>query len=219
MPNRGRQTTAAPTFQYLPQVRNPNFCGRQRVLETMHKSLMSGGSGRVQVVYGAGGVGKTQLALEYAYRYIEQYPVVWWLPANEPNTLASFYLALAEQLGVIEAGNNDVAEARAAVCAALAQRDDWLLIFDDAPGADAVRPYIPDAAGGHVLVTSRNAEWKGLGKSFCLRVLERADAIEFLIRRSGRAFEPSAFTLCQALGDLPLALEQAGAGHPTPGTA
>lgn len=204
-------SAAAPVFQYLPQARNPNFCGRQRVLESLHKSLMLGGGGRVQVVYGAGGVGKTQLAIEYAYRHADQYPLIWWLPANEPGTLASFYLALAEQLGVVAAGHTDVAEARSAVCEALRRRDDWLLIFDDAPDADAIRAYIPGSVTGHVLVTSRNAEWKGLGKSFCLRVLERADAIEFLLKRSGRTFEPSAFTLCQALGDLPLALEQAAA--------
>jgi Tfp pilus assembly protein PilF len=201
----------SPAFHYLPQPRNPHFVGRQRVLDSLHRSLNSSTAGRIQVICGAGGVGKTHLALEYAYRNLEQYKVIWWLPSAEPNTLASFYLALAEQLGAVAPGHNDVQDARLAVCDQLRQRDDWLLVFDDSPSAKAIQPYIPES-GGHILVTTRNERWDAaLGKSFTLRVLERPDAIEFLIRRSGRTFEPSAFTLCQALGDLPLAIEQAGA--------
>jgi tetratricopeptide (TPR) repeat protein len=200
-----------PATYYLPQSRNANFVGRQRVLDSLHKTLSASPSGRIQVVCGAGGVGKTQLALEYAYRNLDKYRLIWWLPSSEPNTLASYFLSLAEQMGAVAPGHNDVRDARLAVCDALRRRSDWLLIFDDAPGAQAIQPYIPEA-GGQVLVTTRNERWDpAAGKSFCLRVLERPDAIEFLLRRSGRPFEPSAFTVCQALGDLPLALEQAAA--------
>ena len=203
--------TLAPSIHYLPQPRNPHFVGRGRVLDSLQKSITGSTGGRVQAICGAGGVGKTHLALEYAYRHLDQYRLVWWLPSSEPNTLASYYLALAEQMGAVAPGHTDVQDARLAVCDELRRRDDWLLIFDDAPNARAIQPYIPEA-GGHVLVTTRSERWdSALGKSFCLRVLERPDAIEFLIRRSGRTFDPSAFTLCQALGDLPLALEQAGA--------
>ena len=212
MHTRGRDRAAAmPSFHYLPQPRNANFVGRQRVLDSLHRSLNASSSGRIQAICGSGGVGKTHLALEFAYRNLDQYKVIWWLPASEPNTLASFYLALAEQLGAVAAGHTDVQDARLAVCDLLRNRQDWLLIFDDAPNAGAIQPYLPEA-GGHILITTRNERWDpALGKSFTLRVLERPDAIEFLIRRSGRTFEPSAFTLCQALGDLPLALEQAAA--------
>jgi tetratricopeptide (TPR) repeat protein len=211
MPIRGRQMPAATaSVHYLPQLRNPNFCGRQHILESLHKALAGGGKGRIHAISGSGGVGKTQLALEYAYRHSDEYAAIWWLPASEPNTLASFFLSLAEHLGAVSPGDNDVQHARLAVCEALRQRNDWLLIFDDAPSAEAIKPYIPET-GGHVLITSRKDQWESLGKSFCLRVLERADAVEFLTQRSARSFEPSAFTLCKALEDLPLALEQAGA--------
>src|SRR4051812_1634830 len=141
MPTRSRDRAATmPSFHYLPHPRNANFVGRQRVLGSLHKSLGASTTGRIQAICGAGGVGKTHLALEYAYRNIDQYKVIWWLPASEPNTLASFYLALAEQLGAVAPGHSDVQDARLAVCDQLRHRDDWMLIFDDAPDPRAVQP-------------------------------------------------------------------------------
>jgi tetratricopeptide (TPR) repeat protein len=201
--------SSAPAIYYLPYPRNPYFSGRQRVLESLHKSLSVKFPERVQIISGDGGVGKTQLALEYAYRHLENYALAWWLPAADANTLDSAIAALSEQLGVGGSANN-AQELRDAVCDELERRNDWLLILDDAPDRQSIRPFIP-RKNGHVIITSRQSNWDGVGKTFCLRVLERPDAIEFLLRRSGRPFEPSAYTLCQALGDLPLALEQAGA--------
>src|SRR5579871_4678215 len=94
MPQRIRDRAQA-SVHYLPQPRNRNFVGRQRVLESMTKTF-GASAGRVQVICGAGGVGKTQLAMEYAYRHANQYRLIWWLPSAEANTLASFYLSLAE---------------------------------------------------------------------------------------------------------------------------
>ena len=69
MHTRGRDRAATmPSFHYLPQPRNPHFVGRQRVLESLHKSLSSSTTGRIQTICGSGGVGKTHVALEYAYR-------------------------------------------------------------------------------------------------------------------------------------------------------
>ena len=201
--------TIASRIQYIPQPRNPYFAGRQRVMEALHKALTVFSSDRVHVIYGNGGVGKTQVAMELAYQHLEMFPIVWWLNASEPNALASSFAALGEQLGV-PMSVESAEQTRESVCRALEKYRDWLLIFDDAPDAAAVKPYIPKM-NGRVLITSRDSKWHGVGKSFCLRVMERPDSIEFLLKRSNRAFDPSAFTLCQALGDLPLALEQAAA--------
>jgi tetratricopeptide (TPR) repeat protein len=201
--------STGPAIHYLPYPRNPYFSGRQRVLESLHRSLSVKHPERVQIISGDGGVGKTQLALEYAFRRLESYGLVWWLPATDVNTLQSAFAALSEQLGVGGSASS-AQELRDAVCRELEKRDDWLLIFDDAPDRESVRAYIP-RKNGHILITSRQSNWDGVGKSFTLRVLERPDAIEFLLKRSGRPFEPSAHSLSQALGDLPLALDQAGA--------
>jgi tetratricopeptide (TPR) repeat protein len=193
----------------LPQPRNPNFVGRDRVIHSLERALKTDGQA-VQVIYGTPGVGKTQLAMEYAYRHPEQYRIIGWLPAAEPNTLAIHYRRLAQRLNVLDP-DASAEETKAAVRRELRRRSDWLLIFDDAPAPDAITPYLPSAGNGHVLVTSRNSGWQQFGMPFCLRVLERVEAREFLRRRIGATNDLPAVTLAQALGDLPLALEQASA--------
>jgi tetratricopeptide (TPR) repeat protein len=200
-----RDTAQAAIF--LPSAQNPYFSGRQRVLDALHASMHQRHD-RVQIITGMGGVGKTQLALEYACRHTSSYPLIWWADAGDSNALQASMTSLAQQLGI--ADRRDANELREQGCAELERRGNWLLILDDARDREAVRHFVPKG-GGHILITSRIPNWEGVGNSFCLRVLERAEAIELLIKRSGRAFEPSAHTLCQALGDLPLALEQAAA--------
>src|SRR5687767_10100902 len=197
----------------LPFPRNPNFTGRDRLLDAMHRSLASQDPAqRVQAVYGMGGVGKTQLALEYAYRHRDQYSIIWWVPAEDPAT-ASLHLAkLAARLGLrLAPGGVTPEDVRAALHRELNRRDDWLIIFDNAPDPETVAPLLPDRTGA-VIVTSRNPDWGSLAQSFCLRVLERGDSIQFLQKRTGLGnSDGSAGKLAQALGDLPLALEQAAA--------
>lgn len=213
---------ASPTA--IPRPRNRDFVGRERVLEALRRSFKSEGHDgqRIQVITGAGGVGKTQLAIEYAYRNRDQYRTIAFLPSGEPNTLAVHFGRLAERLGVARP-DALVEETRQAACDALARRADWLLIFDDAAGPEAIAPYLPTggaseggSGGGHVLVTSRNdAGWRQFGMPFCLRVLERAESVEFLRRRLGASAagddDAPVATLAQALGDLPLSLDQASA--------
>lgn len=193
----------------LPHARNRHFTGRERVLEAIGRSLAHGRGGTpVRAIYGAGGTGKTQLVLEYAYRHLNDYEIVWWLPADEPSTLALHRAKLAERLGLNAARGANSNEVRAALERELQRRSDWLLIYDNAAGPDEIRLELPQA-GGHVLITSRIAGWDRVSGSFCLRVLERSEAVEFLRRRTGRAADEAADTLARALGDLPLALEQA----------
>lgn len=192
----------------LPQPRNEYFVGRQRVLESLERSLRNDGQ-PVQVIYGTAGIGKTQLALEYAYRHRDRYRTIGWLPSAEPNTLAVHFRRLAQSLNALDF-DATAEEIKAAVHRELRKRSDWLLIFDDAPDADAITPYLP-GGDGHVLVTSRNSGWHQFGMPFCLRVLERVESREFLRRRIGATNDLPAVTLAQALGDLPLALEQASA--------
>jgi tetratricopeptide (TPR) repeat protein len=201
------------TIFSVPYPRNPNFTGRDRLLDSLHRSLTSDTpASRVQAVYGMGGVGKSHLALEYAHRYRDDYGLVWWIPSEDPAT-ASLHLAkLASRLGVRTPGEVNPEAVRESLLRELAARNDWLLVFDNAQSPDDIAPFVPPERTGSVLITSRNPNWGSLAQAFCLRVLDRADSIAFLQRRTGLSnADGSAGKLAQALGDLPLALEQAGA--------
>ena len=92
-----------PLIWNVPHLRNPNFTGREGLLDDLRRSLTSGQAAAVtQAIAGLGGVGKTQLATEYAYRYTSEYDLVWWVRSEEAATLGADYAALAGELGLPE---------------------------------------------------------------------------------------------------------------------
>ena len=202
---------ALPEIWNVPHARNPNFTGREQLLQELRASLTSGRTAAIVPIAGLGGAGKTQLALEYAYRHTADYDIVWWVRAEEPVTLTAGYAKLATELGLPEKDLADQQATAAAVRSWLGHHSGWLLILDNAPHPDDCRDHLPPGAAGHVLITSRDPNWGSVAKPLKLPVLPRAEAVEFLQKRCGRDEPAAAAELCGALGDLPLALEQAGA--------
>ena len=202
-------------FWMVPQSRNPHFTGREAVLELLGRALGGDAAAeRVQVLNGLGGTGKTQTALEYAYRQREAYDLVWWLPAEDGAAVAVGVSKLVRRLGAAPKADASADELRRLLEARLARFGRWLLIFDNAPGPEEVRPYLPAVGGGGaIILTSPSPNWRGTARPFYLRVLERAESVAFLQKRTGLPDDAdgSARRLAQALGDLPLALEQAAA--------
>ena len=193
----------------MPYLRNPNFTGRDTLLDELHDKLTNG---RVALtaVRGMGGVGKTQLALEYAYAHAGDFDLVWWLRAEEPASLLEDYAALAEPLGIAKAGEGDLAAVADAVRQALSRLDRWLLVFDNATGPDDVTGLLPRVGGGRVLITSRNPSWPR-ALPLDVPVLERDAAIGFLLDQTRQVDRAAADVVAEELGDLPLALAQAAA--------
>src|SRR5262249_24353217 len=194
-----------------PLLRNPNFTGRQELLVAIEEQLRSAPLLAVCALKGIGGVGKTQLALEYAHRYAARYKLVAWIRAEDGGTLDADFAQLATNLALPE---SDAPEVRRKVQAArewLERNDGWLLVLDNAPDPRAIRSYLPENPRGHVLVTSRNQSWQGLARSLSVDVLGRVESVELLLKRSGSDDRASADELAQMLGDLPLALEEAAA--------
>lgn len=201
-----------PSVWNIPR-RNPNFTGRDQILEDLRQSLHKTHNTALtqQALYGLGGIGKTQLALEYAWQQSASYEQVWWLHAESPATLVADYIALASELLLPEKSESDQELIVQAVRKWLGKHQGWLLIFDNARDAKSIRNYLPESSGGHVLITSRNQEWKTFCKPLSVEVWNRNEAIAFLHKRTGQTDEQAADELAEALGDLPLALEQAAA--------
>jgi tetratricopeptide (TPR) repeat protein len=197
----------------IPYPRNTNFTGRESLLNSLRNALTSVGTTaltQTQTVTGLGGVGKTQLALEYTYSHINDYEVIWWVRSEEPTILANDYIELADRLG-LEKGSGKTEELIDAVKQWFENNTGWLLIFDNAQNPRDLTRYLPKIGSGHVIVTSRNQNWESLAKPLEVLVFERPESVKFLLRRTGQRDEKAAEALADALGDLPLALEQAGA--------
>ncbi|MGW0912146.1 FxSxx-COOH system tetratricopeptide repeat protein [Streptomyces sp. NPDC002784] len=194
--------------------RNPNFTGRVDLLERLSERLREGTTTVLpEAIHGMGGVGKTQLAIEYAYRHQSDYDVVWWIAAERPGQIGQALVELAQRLGLVTSADANVAGP--AVREALREGrpySRWLLIFDNADSPERVRDYFPTGGSGTILVTSRNRRWSVVGPSLEVDVFTREESIE-LLRRSGPddLDDAEANRLADALGDLPLALEQAAA--------
>ena len=197
----------------VPQ-RNKNFTGRESLLADLRRRV----TGEVTAVLphalqGLGGVGKTQLAVEYAYRHVRDYDVVWWVPADQDVLIRSSLAALAPRLGVTGIAPERVEDAVRAVLDSLRRGDPysrWLLIFDNADQPETLRDLMP-VGPGDVLVTSRNHRWQGIVDTVEVNVFTRAESLEFLHRRVPSSIDDDSDRLAEELGDLPLALEQAGA--------
>src|SRR5262249_3793212 len=86
----------------MPYRRNPFFTNRETLLEQLHRRFSTSPSLQIQAIYGLGGIGKTQIAIEYAYRYAGDYHSIFWVRADVYDTLVSDFVLLANQLGLSE---------------------------------------------------------------------------------------------------------------------
>ena len=173
-----------PTLWGDVPVRNPGFTGRDGLLAAVRDGLLGGGGrGVVQALEGIGGVGKTQLAAEYAHRFASGYDIVWWIPAEQACDRGAGRRT-AGQLGCTGPGAG-LAEARQAVLGELRRRDRWLLVFDNAEDPADLAPWLPGGAG-HVLITSRARRWAEVAVPVEVDVLARAEAAAMLRDRVPR---------------------------------
>ena len=201
-----RLPRAIPQVWNIP-VRNPGFTGRDDLLAEVRERLLAGDTTVVQALHGMGGVGKTQLAAEYAHRFAGTYDLAWWINSEQGGLIGDQVAALGLALGCIPAGAG-TGTVRSSVLAELRQRGRWLLVFDNAGTAADVTPWLP-GGGGHVLITSRERGWAEIAAPVEVDVLDRPESVAILQHRVTGLGAADADRLAAELGDLPLAIAQA----------
>jgi tetratricopeptide (TPR) repeat protein len=198
--------------------RNANFTGRDDDIEQLREKLRSSGTSVLLPValHGMGGVGKTQVAVEYAYRFRADYDVVWWINAQQPSFIDTALLRLADRLGLrLEPPDNFEGVVEALQAGRPHNR--WLLIFDNAVKPQDLEKFLPRGTG-HVLITSRERAWNDVANALDVDVFDREESISHLRHRVHEMSAQDANRLAKALGDLPLAVAGAGAWIAETGT-
>lgn len=162
-------------------------------------------------LHGMGGVGKTELALQYSHTFQTDYAGVWWLRAEDAVMLELDCLAMAEANHIPHQAGQPMAPA---LQSWLASQPPWLLVYDNAEDLALVQPYLPRQGQHHVLITSRRPDWQSItGASACLHLTHwtAEQALAFLHKRLPTHDPASLLHIAMMLGGLPLALEQAAA--------
>ncbi len=194
----------------VPHEPNPVFTGREAILKELRADLLKNGR---QALSGLGGIGKTQIAVEYAFRHREDYSAVLWTFADTEQAISSGFSMMAWKLGLPEHESKEQAAVTEAVKNWLEQNDGWLLVFDNADTPELVKRFLPEQARGHILLTSRAHVFQNINiiQAREVDVLSPADSRQFLLKRTGQSGTPTVDELAKELGYLPLALEQAAA--------
>jgi len=161
----------------------------------------------VQALHGLGGVGKTQLAIEYAHLFAGEYQLVWWVDAERPELIGEQFSALAVRARWVDLDATVVVGVQA-VMDRLRHLPRWLMVFDNVPEAGQVRPWLPQGAG-HVVITSRSGGFIGLAARLEIDPFTRVESMALLRAGVPTVADGDADRLAEALGDLPLALAQA----------
>jgi tetratricopeptide (TPR) repeat protein len=200
--------------------RNDSFTGRETDLRELREHLRNSGTSIVRPVtlHGTGGVGKTQVALEYVHRFKNDYDLVWWIQCGQSESIdirvADLAPLLRERFSVTVPAEATVEEQTHLVLDALSQGSRvprWLLVYDNAEDISTVQRYLPPS-GGHVLITSQNAGWSDRGaRALSVDLFRRDESIAHLLRVVPSLTRDEANAVAEALGDLPLAVATAAA--------
>jgi tetratricopeptide (TPR) repeat protein len=209
-----------PSIWNIPYPRNPLFTGRNELLK---KLSIGRKPGQAQAISGLAGIGKTQIAVEYVYRYGHEYECVFWLRAATYDLLVSDFVIIADLVQLPERNEQDQQVVIESVKQWLALHGKWLLIFDNVDDIKLVSQFLPAKSNGHVLLTTQAQALSKIARKVAVDVMTPEEGALFLLRRAN-IIEPDtqlssvdetdhaqARAISELLGNLPLALDQAGA--------
>jgi tetratricopeptide (TPR) repeat protein len=199
---------------------NPHFVAREAELIEIHERLFRGVTpdatqGGMFVLTGGPGLGKTSLARQYVEKFWRCYRQIFWIDCRAD--LISQFARLAERLLPNVAGLTEKTKADRAFDELSQPRIGLsrLLVLDDALNEGDVQSWVPKTGNCHTIVTAHFAAWCPTENKQQLCILEREPARKFLLDRTRRDCSGGNLAACdklaEALGYLPLALEQAAA--------
>jgi hypothetical protein len=190
-----------------------HFMGRKEALAAIEAALQRNeGRVAITVLHGIRGVGKTTLAAAYAEYHGSEYRATWWIRAQTEPTLRADLAGLGIRLGWIGADEKEELAVEAVMERLRHEGERLLLIFDNAIDANALNAYLPRGGQAKVLITSNARAYRGVATPVEIPTWPNDIGADYLIARTGRTGERAAAeALSQALGGLPLALEQAAA--------
>ncbi len=209
----------------LPE-QNRYFSGRVGVLQDIDTLFDKEKTDKVsicQTISGLGGIGKTQLSIEYAYKYHYKYKTcIWFVDAESGYSVYNYFCDFAKCFNLFLPVNYNTRDLQRVIKTWLSENRSWLLIFDNLEIMDTIAPYLPDKVNGRILITTRNIRID-YGISLFLDVFNLGEALSFMKKRLSKNnegkmeyymyddFTEKSSELIKRLGYLPLALEQAAA--------
>ncbi|MGW6054152.1 FxSxx-COOH system tetratricopeptide repeat protein [Streptomyces sp. NPDC055189] len=196
---------------------NPVFVGREAMIAELRERLSPGVGAKPCVLSGRPGIGKSQIALEYAHRFAADYDVVWWIDARQAISVRRSLAALAVQLDVAASDSRPTAvEAMLRALGGQERRHGrWLLVYDNADTPGDIVALLPEPGTGHVLITSRSEGWKDTVAPLRVEAFAPAESLEMLHRRLPHLEQHDAQRLLATIGHLPQTVEQAAAALDT----
>jgi hypothetical protein len=208
------------TIHNLPFAPNPLFIGRKAEFEALSRGLEQGDATaamQMVAVHGLGRVGKTQLAVEYAWKHLDEYDAAFWVKADSALALDVGLAALASRLGLADTLEREETVQRQGVLDWLSNNQRWLLIVDNADNTaatSAVLERLSPSLTGHVIITSKISGWPSNVREVRLDPLQPDEATRYLLDRVAKSghnagAQAAAGLLAHELGNLPIALEQA----------
>ncbi|MEU4679280.1 FxSxx-COOH system tetratricopeptide repeat protein [Micromonospora sp. NPDC023737] len=185
--------------------RNDSFVGRGDYLERLRDRL-TGRGGPVTLTGGAG-VGKSELAREFAHRFAYDYDVVWWILAQDRETVQASLGELAHEINAVD-GAGAAESALAALSNPRGSIARWLLVYDNADDGSLLTGLMPSSEAGHVLITSRDDGSSNLPAPLEVAAFTGDESVAMLRRVLGISTD-DARSIATALEHLPLALRLA----------
>jgi tetratricopeptide (TPR) repeat protein len=224
----GSSTIPVPPKQVwnIPYLRNDYFTGREEILEQLHTRFKANNATALSqrtALSGLGGIGKTQIAVQYAYQHSDEYQAVLWARAESHEALTSSFVEIAGHLDLPQKDEKDQTIIVQAVKRWLQDNSGWLLILDNADEPKVVREFLPTKCDGHMLLTTRAQALGGLAQRIEVDTFTPELGALFLLRRAAliaadgalddalQSDREVALQISEELGGLPLALDQAGA--------